>query len=135
MNFLIIGGLLAFALLAVLVAVLLGMREQRAEKARANGNGSVPTNAQKPAQETPTTSNYTAAPEKSIPAPVDEQALVMLNGQFHEFATEIRSLHQQAWNLEQRLRGLTEMVDHIEESRNRRVHVEEETLTGSDESA
>jgi hypothetical protein len=133
-SLLIIGGLLVFALLAIIGAVLLSMREQRTEKIRVGANAPARASIQKPTQQAPIRSSNSAVPEKAVPATVDEQTLVMLNGQFHEFAVELRSLHQQAWNLEQRLRGLTEMVDRIEESRASRIHVEEEALSRSDES-
>ncbi|HVB73038.1 MAG TPA: hypothetical protein VNE38_05730 [Ktedonobacteraceae bacterium] len=137
MNLLIIGGLLAFALVAILAAILLGVSEQRAEKARAY-NELVPLAVSTQAIETPpATSNQggESAPirqafpvtiEKAVRSSTDEMKLAALNGQIHEFASELRSLHQQAWELEQRLRGLTEMVDHIEEARANHVSIEEE---------
>ena len=137
MNFLIIGGLLAFAVLAIVVAVILSISEQRSEKARVNAaSTSLPT---VPVIEQPTEvsrsvrktvplnrQDFPVAAEKPIRTSNDEQTLPALNGQFHEFAAELRSLYQQAWELEQRLHGLTEMVDRIEERQNNHISIEEE---------
>ena len=137
MNFLIIGGLLAFAVLAIVVAVILSISEQRNEKARVNAaSTSLPT---VPVIEQPTEvsrsvrktvplnrQDFPVAAEKPIRTSNDEQTLPALNGQFHEFAAELRSLYQQAWELEQRLHGLTEMVDRIEERQNNHISIEEE---------
>lgn len=98
MNFLIIGGLLAFALVAILAAVLLGMREQRAEKARTAE------------QQTPSTQPY---------------ASTALNGQMHLFAEELHSLRQQAWELEQHLQGLADMLDRMQHAQSRHSDAEE----------
>ena len=135
MSFLIIGGLLAFAVLAIVVAVILTIGEQRTEKARL----SAATTSLPPAIEQPTEvsrsvrrtvplnrQTFPVAVEKPIRTSEDEQIAPALNGQFHEFAAELRSLHQQAWELEQRLHGLTEMVDRIEESQNNHISIEEE---------
>ncbi len=137
MNFLIVGGLLAFAVLAIVVAVILSISEQRSEKARVNAaTTSLPT---VPVMEQPAEvsrsvrrtvplnrQDFPVAAEKPIRTSNDEQTLPALNGQFHEFAAELRSLYQQAWELEQRLHGLTEMVDRIEERQNNRISIEEE---------
>src|ERR1700682_5998774 len=132
MNLLLIAGLLGLALVAILVAVLLGMSEQQAEKARANNATASPESA--PATASPAesgkvvTSNIptSATTQKNALVDTDEQMLPALNGQFREFASELRSLHQQAWELEQRLLGMTEMVDRIENTRANHISIEEE---------
>lgn len=132
MNLLIIGGLMAFALVAILAAVLLGMSEQRAEKARAS---SAAQGTASPAEAGKEATEKSETDLQTIPVIVgngtrisaNEQTLPALNGQFREFASELRSLHQQAWELEQRLRGLTELVERIEDARNNHVDVEEDT--------
>ena len=137
MNLLIIAGLLGLALVAILVAVLLGISEQQAEKARAHNATALPESA--PATETvkaatgnsPTLPALSATTQKNTLVDTDEQMLPALNGQFREFASELRSLHQQAWELEQRLRGMTEIVDRIENTRANYINVEEETRTRS----
>ena len=141
MNLLIIAGLLGLALVAILVAVLLGMSEQQAEKARANTATALPESAPvtaSPAEPGKVVANNTpdfpalsATAQKNALVDTDEQMLPALNGQFREFASELRSLHQQAWELEQRLRGMTEMVDRIENTRANHFNIEEETRTRS----
>jgi hypothetical protein len=54
-----------------------------------------------------------------------------LNGQFHELAAELRTLYQQAADLEQRLRTLTEIADRIEGSSSDSFGTGEETATHS----
>ena len=137
MNLLLIAGLLGLALVAILVAVLLGMSEQQAGKARANNATASPESA--PATASPAesgkvvTSNIptSATTQKNALVDTDEQMLPALNGQFREFASELRSLHQQAWELEQRLLGMTEMVDRIENTRANHISIEEESRTRS----
>jgi hypothetical protein len=137
MNLLLIAGLLGLALVAILVAVLLGMSEQQAEKARANNATASPESAPATASPAETgkvvTSNTptSATTQKNALVDTDEQMLPALNGQFREFASELRSLHQQAWELEQHLRGITEMVDRIENTRANHISIEEESRTRS----
>ena len=137
MNLLLIAGLLGLALVAILVAVLLGMSEQQAEKARANNATASPESAPATASPAETgkvvTSNTpnSATTQKNALVDTDEQMLPALNGQFREFASELRSLHQQAWELEQRLLGMTEMVDRIENTRANHISIEEESRTRS----
>jgi len=136
-NLLIIGGLLAVGVLAIIGAVLLGISEQRAEESRRNS---------KPAPALPATRNPTVklrpveeaansratATETTLATVEREQGISSLNGQFHELAGEIRSLHQQAQNLERRLGVLTEMVDHIERTQSNRTSIEEDIPVTSD---
>lgn len=133
MNLLIIAGLLGLALVAILVAVLLGMSEQQAEKARAHNATASPAETGKVVtSDTPALPALSATTQKNALVDTDEQMLPALNGQFREFASELRSLHQQAWELEQRLRGMTEIVDRIENTRANQVSIEEETRSQAD---
>ncbi|MDQ6643724.1 MAG: hypothetical protein M3Y76_04685 [Chloroflexota bacterium] len=137
MNLLIIGGLLAVGVLAIIGAVLLGISEQRAEVTRrknepapalpANRN---PTVKLRPVEEA--ASSRATATETTIATVEREQGLSRLNGQFHELVGEIRSLHQQAQNLERRLGVLTEMVDHIERTQSNHTSIEEDIHVTSD---
>lgn len=137
MNLLIIGGLLAVGVLAIIGAVLLGISEQRVEQSRRNSEPAPalhanrnPTVKLRPLEEA--ANSRTTATETTL-APVErEQGLSRLNGQFHELVGEIRSLHQQAQNLERRLGVLTEMVDHIEHTQSNHTSVEEDTHVTSD---
>ena len=144
MNLLIIGGLLAVGIVAILGAILLGMSEQRAETRRnahtnqpasLEHNTNTPLATGQPVASQPVVTGKLV--EENLPSrpntPADnalmrreEASFPVLNGQFHELAGEIRTLHEQAWQLEQRLSFLTKMVDHIEQSSNKRLSIEEE---------
>jgi len=137
-TLLIIGGLLAVALLAILGAVFLGMSDQRAEKARANGSVTVSSSSATPLveqQSAPSRATLSAAPteqnlpptaERSLRPTGDGQQPYALNGQFHELAVELQTLYQHAWELERRLRTLAEVADRIEKTNNNQIGIEEE---------
>ena len=122
MNFLIIGGLLAIGIVAILGAILLSRGEPRTDAKKGmqtsqttlvEGSGpDLPNNALPPA-------------EKSLVSAEDLRPI--LNGQFHELAGEIHTLHHQAWQLEQRLSTLAAMVDQVERTQNNQTIDEEET--------
>ena len=139
MNLLIIGGLLVVAAAAIIGAVLIGISEQRTERAR-NASLKQPTStassdlATRKLVEEPTTTrpNLPTTRESNLPSRGEDQRLSSLNGQFHELASEVRTLHQQASQLEQRLSILTEMVDHIERTQGGRISIEEEIAPTSD---
>ena len=141
MNLLIIGGLLVVAAAAIIGAVLIGMSEQRTQRTR-NASLKQPTStassdlATHKLIEEPTTTtsrpNLPTTRENNLPSRGEDQRLSSLNGQFHELASEIRTLHQQASQLEQRLSILTQMVDHIERTQGGRFSIEEETASTSD---
>jgi TolA-binding protein len=134
-SLLIIGGLFALGVVAILAAVLLGISEQRRENARANAASapvSLPveqhTASLPPVSATMTTARPTIPLDRPT-ARLDHEepaALPALNGQFHELADEIRELHQQAWDLEQRLSTLTDTINRIERRQNGHTSIEEE---------
>ena len=123
MTLLIIGGLLAVALLAILGAVFLGMSEQRADKARTNGGANAgstsystviaqqPTENRQLEQSTTIRQGIPSSTEKSVHSTEINQQPYALNGQFHELAVELQTLYQHAWELERRLRTLAEVAD------------------------
>ncbi len=149
MNLLIIGGLFAVAILAVAGIVFLSLSERNAEAARRtytppaaptatvaqSARPTVPLTAaedREPAPRTPAKESVIQRQKLSRKSETtgadreENQLLPMLNGQFHEFVDELRDLHQQAWDLEQRLSVLTQMVDHIERTQANRISIEEE---------
>ncbi len=137
MNLLIIGGLLAVGLLAILGAVLLGVSEQRAETALKNAEplptlptSRNPTVKLRPLEET--VDSQPVATETTLANLEEDHIPSSLNGQFNELAGEIRLLHQQAQSLEQRLGALTETINHIERSRGNHTSIEEEAHLSSD---
>lgn len=145
MNLLIIGGLLVIAVAAILGAIILGISEQRTEKSRTNGvtvATSRPVSTTPAAEQSastgrvaerpvPTRQGFIAPEEQTLRIKGESQQLSALNGQFHELATELRTLYQQAWELERKLRGLTEMADRIEDRQSSLVSIEEEARSHS----
>jgi hypothetical protein len=137
-NLLIIGGLLAVALLAILGAVFLGMREQRAEKAHSNGGtissstGPRPVVEQQRAvsraveQSAPIRQSMPSLAERSLVPTEESQQSYALNGQFHELTVELQTLYQHARELERRLRTLAEIADRIEKTQSNQIITEEE---------
>src|SRR5215469_6740456 len=145
-TFLIIGGLLILAVLAIVGAVLLSIGEQRADRSsassRATPNTSIPAPAlpQAPivssgaAQTAPARQGVPVTPEKPQRATVESPQLYALNGQFRELAAELRTLYQQAWDLERRLRVLMEMADRIEDRQDSQISIEEEAYSQTPDS-
>jgi hypothetical protein len=140
MTLLIIGGMLIVALLAILGAVFLSVSDQRANKEQANGNvivsspGTVPLVAQSsatsPATEKtiPQRQNQLSTSERPLSTIGGSPQTYSLNGQFHELTVELQTLYQYAWELERRLRTLSEVADRIEKTQSNQVGLEEETL-------
>lgn len=135
MNILIIGGLLGLAVLAILGAVLLGLGEDRADKARkAAAQQPTSTTALLPQQSQslqtasqelayPSASTYQSVPatpilsRPTIPLPVSSTGestgslnLANLNGQVSEIASELHTLAQRAGEMQQRLTALSEIL-------------------------
>ncbi len=75
--------------------------------------------------------NYSVVPRAAAP-PSDAQQFARLNGQFHELASSLRSLHEQSSELEQRLGKLADVFERIEESPQYRVNIKEEDLSSQD---
>ncbi len=138
MTLLITGGLLAVALLAILGAVFLSISEQRAEKARTNGGANLSstgfstTIAQQQTEnrqvERATSTRQIMSPsmEKPVRSTEINQQPYALDGQFHELAVELQTLYQHAWELERRLRTLSEVADRIEKTNNNQIGNKEE---------
>jgi hypothetical protein len=137
-NFLIIAGLLVVALLAILGAVLLGIREQRTEKARSNGRAMVSSTSVNPVVErqpaVSRTAEQSTATRQALPSQAekrgvsteDSQQAFALNGQFHELSVELQTLYHHAYELERRLRTLSEVADRIEKTQSHQNINEEE---------
>jgi hypothetical protein len=137
-TLLIIGGLLAVALLAILGAFLLSLSEQRAEKARSNGSVTISSSNSTPLVEQPSAASRvtvrTTPVRQNLPATTERpfnptgggQQQYALNGQFHELAVELQTLYQHAWELEQRLRTLAEVADRVEKTNSNQIGTQEE---------
>jgi len=64
--------------------------------------------------------------EKPLLSTDIDQEPSALNGQFHELAVELQTLYQHAWELERRLRTLSEVADRIEKTNNNQIGNKEE---------
>lgn len=52
-------------------------------------------------------------PERTASVERDTESHVVLNGQFHELVDQLRTLHEQSMEIEQRLNALNKMVERI----------------------
>ena len=158
MNIVIIGGLLIVGLAAIVGVVLLVLGEQRSERTRvvpapvttslpATNTTAAPASAPPVEERWPqsqpgrTSIPYTPTrPLTSVPtAPTahettsrlrnEEVSRSALNGQFNELAAELRTLSQEAAELERRLHNLTEMVAHLQDSSSGSFGAEEEATS------
>lgn len=134
MSILIIGGLFAVALLAVLALVFLVRGEPRTPKMKVTKMDNEPLELSETAQVaaggTPTLPNLPAPNTETevMPEPHNVQQFPVGNGQFHRLSVELHSLHGQAQEIENRLDVLTEMIERIENNQVHYTHVEEDAL-------
>lgn len=125
MSILIIGGLLGLAVVAILGAVLLGISEDRAEKAQKAG---IAASAPAPTALLPqqSQSRHLSAPEgtpalpatpvlarPTVPLPpfTERESFAGLNGQVREITDELRTLALRAGELEQHLNLLSDRLE------------------------
>ena len=133
MSTLIIGGLFALAILAIIGLFFLLRSEPRTPKVPVTKVSNEPLQVSETAQ-------VASAGAPTLPAPKDEapstlqtlpvqqhvQRFPIVNGQFHKLSDELHALHTQAQEIEQRLGVLTEMLERIEHNQNQYVNVDEE---------
>ncbi len=145
MNGLVFGGLIALAVVALILLVVVLMAEQRSHPAAASVNEARPAReTTQGASEAPTAP--TPAPKRTVPVtqPAFEQermtpsfnhsqplpdtdnlALIRIRGQLREISTELRLLHKQSAAFEQRLSALTEAANYVERMLAEQTSVEE----------
>lgn len=131
MSILIIGGLFAVALLAMLALVFLVRGTPRTPEMKVTKVDNEPLKLSETAQ-------VAAGGTPTLPAPNTEtevmpeshnvQQFPVGNGQFHRLSVELHSLHGQAQEIENRLDVLTEMIERIENNQVHYTHVEEDAL-------
>ncbi|WP_376794257.1 hypothetical protein [Thermogemmatispora sp.] len=110
MVLLISGGLLVLGLLAI-VAMIWVIRSTPTEDRPARGLASAPPRVEvAPALESEEREALPAGENHAGPA------LALLNPELHALATQLRTLHQQSTELEQRLDILIQVVERIERS-------------------
>lgn len=137
MNMLIIGGLLALAIVAILGAILLGIGEERAKKKPGDEPAALPTQAL-PAPQVPEITLPSMMPEERqvtgplapplrengllsayrnshMPGHREEEYTMIPNSQVHKFADELRFLAQQTSELEQHLTSLRKAIEDLQD--------------------
>lgn len=149
MNLLIIGGLFGLAVLALIGLVLVIASERRTpsspkampapeatskpqQLAAPMSAVSQPANPEIAQEQT-----RVLAPSISLPTkeayPVTERPFPLMNGQLHEFSSQLRALHQQTQDLEHRLSLMLALVEQAERANNKHMLVDEDLTmpTGS----
>lgn len=121
MNMLIVAGLMAFGLLAIIAAVFLAMGESKT--AQTSTTASSKTEAI-----TTTTPQSATAPspasKQNLPAIREETQVTAITTQFSELTAQLRSLHEQAREVERRLSILSALAEQIELGKSR-ISIEE----------
>ena len=134
------GGLFALGIVALLAVVVLARVEQRQHNAKRAAE-QAPSPVEPPSTGVPEAP--AASPEPRLTVPLDgRNTLVERDEQAanvqlipvsqtgfqpsHELADELHALHQLAWELEQRLGRLSEMVEQLEHVQNGQTSIEEE---------
>jgi hypothetical protein len=119
MNMLIIAGLMIIALLAIIGAISLAISVEKTPAATQKS----PAPTQTPAA--PAETKKELVPVQSLPTVQDDARMAFINGQFHELASQLRTLHQQSQEIERRLSMLSQAADAIKRSQSSSVSVEE----------
>ena len=122
MQLLVVGGLFAIALIALIVLFFVVRSEPRTNSTTAHGEKNV---AHSEAEQTQAATQHVPLTEEQ-PMAREVHTLPTRNGQLRELSAELHELHQQAQDIEQRLSILTEMMRHIERSQPGRTSIEEE---------
>lgn len=124
MSTLIVAGLMAFGLLAIVAAVLLAIDE--------NKTSPTSTLSSIPASPMTTTIQTIAnpVPEQRLPAIREDAQVAIVTIQFSELAAQLRALHKQAREIEQRLSILSTTTEQIEKSQSNISSEETEAAHG-----
>jgi len=136
MTTLIIGGLFALALLAIVGLVFLLRSEPRTAKVPVTQVNNEPLKVSETAQIAsgglPTQPSLPAPKEEVVAAPQTVplqqyvQRFPVANGQFHKLSVELQAMHTQAQVIVHRLNTLTEMIERIEPDQSHYVSVNED---------
>ena len=124
MTTLIIGGLFAVALLAIVGLVFLLRSEPRTPRVPVTKVNNEPLKVNETAQiaavgaptqpSLPAPKEDVAATPQMVPLQQHVQRFPVANGQFHKLSVELHALHTQAQDIEHRLNILTEIIERIE---------------------
>lgn len=134
MTTLIIGGLFAVALLAIVGLVFMLRGEPRTPKVPITRVDNEPLKVSETAQIAtrglptqpglPAPQEEVATTPQTMPLPQNVQRFPVANGQFHKLSVELHALHTQAQEIEHRLNILTEMIERIEPDQSHYVSVD-----------
>jgi FtsZ-interacting cell division protein ZipA len=123
---LIVGGLFAIALLA-LIALIFTLRSWSRKSTRTKSPLPQRTQVQEDTtHESTIEQQEEEITEGSVPAIHNQSQLSTYNKQFREFAIELHILHRQVQEIDHRLGLLSKIIDHIEQPGNGRTYVEED---------
>ncbi len=135
MNQLIAGGLLVLGVL-FLVALVFVIRSEPATQESADVPPPVPTEQEEPkiqstTDEASSTIEAPFTPGENALLPVTENHAVtewypLADGQFYEMVNELRSMRNQAQELEHRLSALIDMAQRVEQTQNGYFPIEEQ---------
>jgi hypothetical protein len=114
MSTLIVAGLMVFGLLAIVAAVLLAMGENKTSP-----TSTTPSITESPAEATVRpTADFAPAlvAEQHLSVMKGEAQTVAITTQFSELIAQLRALHEQTREIEQRLSILSDIAESIERS-------------------
>jgi len=136
MSTLIIGGLFALALLAILGLVFLLRSEPSTPKIPVTRADNEPLKVSETTQIAiggaptqpglPTPKENVVTIRQTTPLQHNVQRFPVANSQFHTLSVELRALHTQAQEIEHRLSILTNAIERIEHDQSHYVSVDEE---------
>ncbi len=121
MVLLISGGLLAIGLLAILALIWL-IRGASGEQEQESASG-VQLRAATPRVEVAPAAEVDGT--GAVLSDGQMTSLALMNPEFHALATQLRTLHQQSAELEERLDILIQVVERIERSLPQQTHAEQ----------
>lgn len=125
MSLLIIGGLLAVAVIA-LVAVAFVLMSEKPQPSNNSEQQAAPPSPPEPAAQEVVEQTTPVAHEPVAEAAVPQTEWYPLaNGQLIELTNEVLALHRQAKEFEQRVSVLADMVEHMEQGSNGYMNHEE----------
>jgi hypothetical protein len=133
-NLLVAGGLLILGVL-FLVALVFVLRSEPNAKEGVSVPPPIPaepeeakTQSAAAAEPSSTAETQLTPDEGTAPVAMREQH-PLANGQFYEMVNELRSMHRQTQELEQRLSTLIDMAQRVEQTQNGRFPIEEQDLS------
>ncbi len=109
MNMLIVAGLMAFGLLAIGTAIFLAMGESKTPP-----TGTAASSKTASSTTTPPLVKKPVPARQHLPAIREESQVATITTEFSNLTAQLRSLHQQAQEIEHRLSILSGMAEQIE---------------------